>query len=106
MFKAYASSESSVKNEDEKKPIVASLAAAANNNSASGKSFSIESPTIPFQQQSVVSTKINPLADIKPKEEKKPISKPIQNIITKKTETKEYAFKFVFLLSSGLMIGK
>ncbi|CAF3784015.1 unnamed protein product [Rotaria socialis] len=99
MFKAYASSESSVKNEDEKEHIVTSLAAAAaNSNSASGntwlenRSFSIEPPTIPFQQQSVISTKINPPADFKPKEEKKPISKPIQNIITNKTETKDGVF--------------
>ncbi len=58
------------------------------------KSFSIEPPVVPFQRQSTIPTKSNPVIDIKPKEEKKPIAKPVQNIVTKKTEANELVFDF------------
>ncbi|CAF0964323.1 unnamed protein product [Adineta steineri] len=100
MFKAYASSKSLVKDEEEeeeKKPIVT---LPSNNNTTNestwleNRSFSTEPPTISFQQQSNVPKKSNPIPDIKPKEEKKPIitTKPIQNIITKKNEPNNEVF--------------
>ncbi|CAF0939133.1 unnamed protein product [Rotaria sordida] len=98
MFKAYASSESSAKNEEEKKPIVPSSSSSSNNNSANestwleNKSFSTEPSIVPFQQRSIISTKSDPLIDVKPKEEKKPIAKPIQHIISKKQETNDDVF--------------
>ncbi|CAF1215188.1 unnamed protein product [Rotaria sordida] len=98
MFKAYASSESSAKNEEEKKPIVPSSSSSSNNNSANestwleNKSFSTEPSIVPFQQRSIISTKSDPLIDVKPKEEKKPIAKPIQHIISKKKETNDDVF--------------
>jgi len=62
------------------------------------KSFSIEPPTVSFQQQSTIPIKSNPVIDVKPKEEKKPIAKPVQNIVIKKTEANKYVFYFFFLL--------
>ncbi len=58
------------------------------------RSFSIESSTIPFQQQSSISTKSKPIIDKKLKQEKKPIAKPVQNIPTKKNEASEFVFDF------------
>jgi len=58
------------------------------------RSFSIESSTIPFQQQSAISTKSKPIIDKKLKEEIKPIAKPVQNILTKKNEASEFVFDF------------
>ncbi len=58
------------------------------------RSFAIESSTIPFQQQSAISTKSKPILDKKLKEEQKPIAKPVQIIVTKKNEATEFVFDF------------
>ncbi len=57
------------------------------------KSFSIEPPIVSSQQQQTIPKKSNPIIDIKPKEEKKAV----HNIVTKKTETNEFVFDFIFL---------
>jgi hypothetical protein len=65
------------------------------------KSFAIEPPVVPSQQQSTIPKKSNPIIDIKPKEEKKPV----HNIVTKKTETNEFVFDLRFsVITSNLKI--
>lgn len=101
MFKAYASSETPVKDEEEKKPIVAP--SSSSNNSANStwlenKSFAVEPPIVTLQKQSTISTKPSSSVDVKPKEEKKPISKPIQTIFIKKNENDKFVFNFLFIV--------
>jgi hypothetical protein len=108
MFKAYASSDSLEKNEEEEKPIVTSSSITDNNNAngklnelelslnrifffigntwLENKSFSIAPPIVSFQPK-----KSNPVIEIKPKEEKKPV----QNVVTKKPETNEFVFSLI-----------
>jgi hypothetical protein len=54
-------------------------------------SFATEPPSVSFHP-----TRSNQISDIKPKEEKKPIAKPVQNIVTKKPETTEFVFDNFF----------
>ncbi|CAF1526972.1 unnamed protein product [Adineta ricciae] len=88
MFKAYASSDSTAQDEEDKKPIVTS----SNSNTINEKtwlenrSFTADLPIVSFHQPVTTS---RPVVDTKPKTEEK---KPIQPIVTKKAETQDEVF--------------
>ena len=51
------------------------------------RSFATEPPHVSFHP-----TRPQPVSDVKPKEEKKPIAKPVTSAVTKKSETPEFVF--------------
>ena len=60
------------------------------------RSFSIDTPIVSLQQQSIISTKSSPVIDVKPKEEKKPVTKPVQTSTIKKNEATKCVLDLLF----------